>query len=42
MSDGETPEEALANIRDGVEELMEAAGRLGLEILAPSTRHEPA
>jgi predicted RNase H-like HicB family nuclease len=42
MSDGETPEEALANIRDGIEQWIEAARRLGHEILAPSTRHEPA
>jgi antitoxin HicB len=42
MSDGETPEEALANIRDAIEEWKAAARDLGHEIPAPSKRHEPA
>jgi antitoxin HicB len=42
MSDGETPEEALANIRDAIEEWMAAARDLGHEIPAPSKRREPA
>jgi antitoxin HicB len=36
MSDGETPEEALANVRDAIEEWMAAARDLGHEIPAPS------
>jgi antitoxin HicB len=42
MSDGETPEEALANTRDAIEEWMAAARDLGYEIPAPSKRREPA
>jgi len=42
MSDGETPEEALANIRDAIEEWMAAARDLGYEIPAPSKRPVPA
>ncbi len=42
MSDGETPEEALANVRDAIEEWMAAARDLGHEIPAPFMRHEPA
>jgi antitoxin HicB len=40
-SDGETPEEALANVRDAIEEWMAAARDLGHEIPAPSKRREP-
>ena len=42
MSDGDTPEEALANIRDAIEEWMAAARDLGHEIPAPSKRRESA
>jgi antitoxin HicB len=42
MSDGETPEDALANVRDAIEEWIAAARDLGHEIPAPSKRHEPA
>lgn len=42
MSDGETPEEALANVRDAIEEWMAAARDLGHEIPAPSKRYVPA
>jgi len=42
MSDGETPEEALANTRDAIEEWLAAARDLGHEIPAPSKRYVPA
>jgi antitoxin HicB len=42
MSDGETPEDALANVSDAIEEWIAAARDLGHEIPAPSKRHEPA
>jgi antitoxin HicB len=42
MSDGETPDDALANVRDAIEEWIAAARELGHEIPAPSKRHEPA
>ena len=42
MSDGETPEDALTNIKDAIEEWMAAARDLGHEIPAPSKRHVPA
>lgn len=42
MSDGETPEEALANVRDAIEEWIAAARDLGHEIPAPSKRNAPA
>ena len=35
VSDGETPEEALANVTDAVEEWLSEARRLGREIPAP-------
>jgi predicted RNase H-like HicB family nuclease len=38
MSDGETPEEALASVKDAVAAWIEEAGRLGRNIPAPS-RH---
>jgi antitoxin HicB len=41
MSDGETPEEALANIRDAILVWMEAARDVGHEIPEP-TRHDAA
>jgi predicted RNase H-like HicB family nuclease len=41
MSDGETPEEALANVRDAVEAWIEAARALGRAVPAPS-RHVAA
>lgn len=41
MSDGETPEEALASVRDAIEEWMAAARDLGHEIPAPAKRHQP-
>jgi predicted RNase H-like HicB family nuclease len=36
MSDGETPEEALANVRDAIEVWIEGARDLGREVPAPS------
>jgi len=36
MSDGETPEEALANVRDAIEVWIEGARDLGREIQASS------
>jgi len=42
MSDGETPEEALANVKDAIETWIEAARDIGHEIPAPSRHHEPA
>lgn len=36
MSDGETPEEALANIRDAIEAWIEAARDLGRRVPEPS------
>ena len=38
MSDGETPEEAIANVRDAIEAWKEAAEELGREIPKPSRR----
>ena len=42
MSDGGTPEEALANVRDAIDEWIEEARRLGQVIPAPSRRHVAA
>jgi predicted RNase H-like HicB family nuclease len=42
MSDGETPEEALANIRDAVDEWVEEARALGRVVPAPTRRHVAA
>jgi len=42
MSDGETPEEALANVRDAVEAWIEEARVLGRPVPAPSHRHVAA
>lgn len=36
MSDGETPEEAIANVRDAIEMWMEAARDAGRDIPPPS------
>jgi predicted RNase H-like HicB family nuclease len=36
MSDGETPEEAIANVQDAIGVWLEAARELGREIPAPS------
>jgi antitoxin HicB len=36
MSDGETPEEAIANVQDAIAVWLEAAQDLGREIPAPS------
>jgi predicted RNase H-like HicB family nuclease len=41
MSDGETPEEALANVRDAVDAWIEEARVLGRPVPAPS-RHRAA
>jgi antitoxin HicB len=41
-SDGETPEEALANVRDAVEAWIEEARGLGRAVPAPSRRHVAA
>ena len=38
MSDGETPEEAIANVRNAIEAWKEAAEELGREIPKPSRR----
>ena len=37
MSDGETPEEALANVRDAILTWIEAAGDMGHPVPSPST-----
>jgi predicted RNase H-like HicB family nuclease len=42
MSDGDTPEEALANVRDAVIAWIEEARALGREVPAPTTRHVAA
>jgi antitoxin HicB len=38
MSDGETPEEALANVRDAVEAWIEEARTLGRSVPTPTRR----
>jgi predicted RNase H-like HicB family nuclease len=42
MSDGETPEEALANIQDAVAAWIEEAQDLGRPVPQPSRRHVAA
>jgi predicted RNase H-like HicB family nuclease len=42
MSDGETPEEALANVRDAVAAWIEEARALGRPVPKPSRRHVAA
>ena len=42
MSDGETPEEALANVRDAVAAWIEEARALGRSVPKPSRRHVAA
>ncbi len=42
MSDGETPEEALANVRDAVAAWIEEARALGRPVPEPSRRHVAA
>jgi predicted RNase H-like HicB family nuclease len=42
MSDGETPEEALANVRDAVAAWIEEARALGRAVPEPSRRHVAA
>ncbi len=42
MSDGETPEEALANVRDAVTAWIDEARALGRTVPAPSSRHVAA
>jgi predicted RNase H-like HicB family nuclease len=42
MSDGETPEEALANIRDAIASWIDEARALGRKIPAPSHHHAAA
>ena len=42
MSDGETPEEALANVRDAVDAWIEEAHALGRAVPVPSRRHVAA
>ncbi|MGQ2910083.1 MAG: type II toxin-antitoxin system HicB family antitoxin [Aliihoeflea sp.] len=37
MSDGETPEEAIANVRDAIAEWIETAKGLGRQIPAPTS-----
>lgn len=41
MSDGESPEEALANVRDAISSWIEEAQRLGRAV-PPPTRHHVA
>ena len=36
MSDGETPEEAIANVMDAIEEWIDASRRLGRDVPNPS------
>jgi antitoxin HicB len=42
MSDGDTPEEALANVRDAVAAWVEEARALGRAVPKPSRRHVAA
>ena len=42
MSDGETPEEALANVRDAIAAWIEEARSLGRDVPQPSKRHVAA
>jgi antitoxin HicB len=42
MSDGETPEEALANVRDAITAWVEEARALGRSVPKPSQRHVAA
>jgi antitoxin HicB len=42
MSDGDTPEDALANVRDAVEAWIEEARALGRAVPAPSRRNVAA
>lgn len=42
MSDGETPEEALANVRDAVASWIDEAHALGRTVPTPSRRHVAA
>jgi predicted RNase H-like HicB family nuclease len=42
MSDGETPEEALSNVRDAVNGWIEEARSLGRPVPVPSPRHVAA
>jgi antitoxin HicB len=42
MSDGETAEEALANVHDAIAAWIDEAHALGREIPAPSHRHVAA
>lgn len=42
MSDGESPEEALTNVRDAIAAWMEEARALGRPIPQPSRRHVAA
>ncbi len=42
MSDGETAEQALANIRDAINAWIEEARALGRPVPAPSARHVAA
>jgi antitoxin HicB len=42
MSDGETPEEALANVRDAIAAWIEEARVLGRPVPKPSQRHVAA
>lgn len=42
MSDGATPEEAIANVRDAIAVWIEAAQDMGRDVPTPSQRREPA
>jgi predicted RNase H-like HicB family nuclease len=39
MSDGETPEDALLNVRDAIKAWIEGARALGRPVPRPTTRH---
>ena len=42
MSDGETPEQALSNVRDAISAWIEEARSLGRPVPTPSVRHVAA
>jgi len=42
MSDGDTPEDALANVHDGIAAWIDEARTLGRPVPAPSRRHVAA
>ena len=42
ISDGETPEEVLSNVRDAIEAWIEEARSLGRQVPTPTARHVAA